>query len=224
MADKFLERNPRLHKTLRTRGKRGCQFWLKIDGDHPESSKIKLDGKAVGEWRSTGNQSVVYGQHPDGPRYQILTQAKPVTIKFDEINWPTGWIGKFNEPPPKKDAKIHERIEAYVATIPSAVSHQGGHDQAYTVACALTWGFDLSEAEALPYFETYNLRCQPPWPHADLLHKLADSVKDTTHKKPRGHLLKEDASDREMVGGSILDFANAPVDTTATLLGDQWST
>ena len=123
LANEFLELNPRLQKTLRTQGKRGCQFWIKIDGKSPASSKLELDGKDIGEWRSTGNQSVIYGKHPDGPRYQILTQEKPVTIKFDEINWPVGWIGKFNEPPPKEDSKEtkdaknnkdanHELIEA----------------------------------------------------------------------------------------------------------------
>jgi hypothetical protein len=130
----------------------------------------------------------------------------------------------------KKNAK-HERIEAYVATIPSAIDGQGGHSQTYTVACALTWGFALSEAEALPYLEAYNARCEPPWDHKNLLHKLAESIKDTTHKKPRGHLPRDDKEaaddkkadeDREMTGGSILDFANAPVDTTATLLGDRY--
>ncbi len=228
LANQFLEVNPRLRKTLRTRGARGCQFWLKIDGDHPVSGKLKLDGQDVGEWRAEGNQSVVYGQHPSGPRYQVLTQGKPVTIRFDEIKLPKDWKAKFNEPEEPKteskerDAKLREQIEAYVARFPGAVTNQGGHKQTYTVACALTWGFDLSEVEALPYLEAYNQRCKPSWTHADLLHKLADSVKDTTHKKPRGHLLKEDAADREMVGGSILDFANAPVDTSATLLGERY--
>jgi hypothetical protein len=201
----------------------------------------------MGEWRSKGNQSIIYGKHPSGTRYQILTQGKPVTIKFEEIKWPDGWTANFlkaNEPPPKEDSKEtkdaknkkdakHELIEASVARIPGAVAHQGGHSQTYTVACALTWGFALSEAEALPYFEAYNARCEPPWSGKDLHHKLSESIKDTTHKKPRGHLLRDDKDatddkkadeDREMTGGSILDFANAPVDTTATLLGDQWST
>jgi hypothetical protein len=234
LADKFLELNPRLLNTLRTRGARGCQFWIKIDGKHPESCKLKLSGKEIGEWRANG-QSVIYGQHPSGPRYQVLTQEKPATIKFEEINWPKHWTANFIKcEEPKKDTKLDKRITEYVAEIPSAIDGQGGHSQTYTVACILTWGFALSEAQALPYFETYNARCEPPWERKDLLHKLADSIKDTTHKKPRGHLLgdtprdekdaqdAEQAAEREMTGGSILDFANAPVDTTATLLGDRY--
>lgn len=31
----------------------------------------------------------------------------------------------------------------------------------------MTWGFALSEAEALPYLEAYNARCEPPWDHKD---------------------------------------------------------
>lgn len=150
----------------------------------------------------------------------------------DKIKWPKHWTANFiKSEEPQKDTKLDKRITEYVAEIPSAIDGQGGHSQTYTVACALTWGFALSEAQALPYFEAYNARCEPPWERKDLLHKLADSIKDPTHKKPRGHLLRDDKGatddkradeDREMAGGSILDFANAPVDTTATLLGDRY--
>jgi len=245
LADQFIEVNPRLRNTLRTRGARGCQFWLKIEGEHPESSKIKLNSQDIGEWRSRGNQSVIYGKHPDGPRYQILTRAKPVTIKFDDIEWPTDWKANFiqsNEPPLKntKDAngnrdkgtELHERIEAYVSAIPGSVTGEGGcHNRTLSVASALTNGFELSFSEAMPYMEMYNGRCEPPWTTKELEHKVRESIR-ISHRKPRGHLLTGDLFpdqeindqeiNREMVGGSILDFANAPVDTSATLLGDRY--
>jgi Bifunctional DNA primase/polymerase, N-terminal len=163
LAGQFLAVNPRLQNTLRTRGARGCQFWLKIDGKHPESSKIKLNGQDIGEWRSKGNQSVVYGQHPSGPRYQILTQAKPVTIKFEDIEWPEDWKAKFNEPEKPKeepeakaesrkndgefDYGLGKRIAAYIEAIPGAIEGEGGHSQTLSVASALTHGFELSAAE-----------------------------------------------------------------------------
>jgi hypothetical protein len=120
LAGQFLDLNPRLQKTLRTRGKRGCQLWLKIDGDVPDSCKLKLSGKPIGEWRSKGNQSIIYGQHPDGPRYQVLVREKPVIIKFEEINWPKHWAANFiqsDECPPTNARTLMEiRTSASIYT------------------------------------------------------------------------------------------------------------
>lgn len=94
---------------------------------------------------------------------------------------------------------LPERIRAYVAAMPPALSDQGGHRATFVVACALVHGFDLSIAEALPYLEEYNLRCQPAWNHRELMHKLTSAEKASPNAdKPRGHLLngkpKGDAS------------------------------
>jgi Bifunctional DNA primase/polymerase, N-terminal len=212
LANEFLSANPRLQNTLRTRGARGCQFWIKIDADCPANSPIKLNGKAIGEWRSKGNQSIIYGQHPEGPRYQILTQEKPVTIKFSEINWPEGWKTNFNEPPRKnasgtngtkdKSADLHKRIVAYIARCPGAVSHQGGHSQTLCVASSLTLGYELSAGEAMPYMEIYNGKCEPPWSPKELEHKIDESIAKPPTKHPRGYLLNDEPEVDEFDGKS----------------------
>lgn len=94
----FLTLNPGLANTLQTVGARGCNLWVKIKGEYPPLTKIyhrerrNGDGPlAVGEWRATGGQTVIYGTHPNGCRYRRAVKAVPAEIEFAEINWPPDW-------------------------------------------------------------------------------------------------------------------------------------
>lgn len=89
--DDFLTRNPSLAGTLRTRGRRGSAVWIRCEGNFPASTKLKRGGKDLGEWRATGNQSIICGEHPDtGEPYQFLNEARPIEISFAELVWPEG--------------------------------------------------------------------------------------------------------------------------------------
>ena len=98
-AEEFLQANPKLSTCLQTRGFRGRNFWVRIDGPYPEKSSItKLGGKEpVGEWRSNRHLSIVHGTHPKGDSYRTLFDATPAEIRFDEIAWPEGWRAPFIE-------------------------------------------------------------------------------------------------------------------------------
>lgn len=97
-AASFLESNPHLAGTLQTRGARGRSFWLRFNGDYPRSSKLKLNGMDVGEFRSTGNQSIVSGIHPDtGKPYAVLVRAAALAAEFKSMIWPDGVTAKFLE-------------------------------------------------------------------------------------------------------------------------------
>jgi P4 family phage/plasmid primase-like protien len=89
----FLELNPELAGTLRTKGARGAQIWVRITGEYPKLEKIKIkdvpvDESKWGEWRACGGQSIIYGMHPDGMQYQRVVDAQPVEIAFNDIRWP----------------------------------------------------------------------------------------------------------------------------------------
>ncbi len=87
----FLKLNPSLTSTLRTRGSRGSSFWVRIIGSYPGSTKLKLNGSELGEWRADGNQSIIAGLHPTTHQpYKMLNKATPVAIAFDKIIWPQG--------------------------------------------------------------------------------------------------------------------------------------
>ena len=90
-VETFLELNPAFADSFRTRGAVGCQFWCRPVGDYPATlvhSKKKIPGrnKRVAEARfGGGHQSVIWGLHPCGDRYQWLSEAKPIEIRFENI-------------------------------------------------------------------------------------------------------------------------------------------
>lgn len=89
-----------------------------------------------------------------------------------------------------------KRAKAYLASIPGAVSGQGGHDQTWAAAQALVRGFDLSEQDALDLLVTdYNHRCDPQWSQRELRHKVADAAERS--QLARGYLLNEPPPARE---------------------------
>ena len=103
--DAFLQANPKLASSLRTRGANGCQIWVRVVGKYPErriASKLKVPGikknKSVAEWRGGGgHQSIIHGKHPDRDPdkkeifYRFLVEAPAIEIAFDEIKWPEHW-------------------------------------------------------------------------------------------------------------------------------------
>lgn len=81
--------NPALADTLHSRGSRGGNVWLRFDGAYPGRTKpLKTrSGDALGEFRSTGAQTIIHGIHPSECPY--THNAKPVlVIPFREIQWP----------------------------------------------------------------------------------------------------------------------------------------
>ncbi len=84
-----------------------------------------------------------------------------------------------------------EQARRYVAAIPGAVSGQGGHAATFSVACALTHGFHLSQGDAWSILCEYNRTCSPAWSEAELRHKLDSAMSSTKHKNQRGHLLSK---------------------------------
>ncbi len=88
-VEPFLALNPALRDTLRTRGSRGCNVWIRVLGTYPDSAKLKrTDGSPWGEWRANGNQTVIHGQHPSGSNYQMLSKQPVMEVVFADIRWP----------------------------------------------------------------------------------------------------------------------------------------
>ncbi len=203
LVDVFLGLNPGLANSLRTRGQRGCQIWLRMSTENYPQRKTDLkfrDGRKFCEWRGGGGcQSVIFGRHPSGTDYQILVDTPALQISFDEIVWPEALMLPWNEhsaeqqkgnvQQPASPPDLRKRILAYLDAIPGAVSGNGGHNQTIKVATALVEGWNLSSEDALGYLRIYNVRCEPPWSEKELRHKLNDALK-VPHEKPRGHLLE----------------------------------
>jgi hypothetical protein len=100
-VEPFLEDNPRLRETTRTKRVRGCNLWMHIEGEYPPTKKLRVTDAAgsrvLGEWRADGGQTLIWGEAIDRKkgeteptRYQFLNKVEPIQIRFDEIQWPEG--------------------------------------------------------------------------------------------------------------------------------------
>ncbi len=113
----FLELNPQLPKTTRTRAEKGCQLFivLKENSPYPNTQAyyplLTSDGASWGEWRCgafDGAQSIVYGVHPKGMRYQLVVDTPPLEVDFSTIRWPSivrlPWLKDEPEQKPKPES------------------------------------------------------------------------------------------------------------------------
>ncbi len=98
----FLAANPRLRDTTRTKRVRGCNVWVRIDGEYPPNRKLPF-----GEWRADGNQTVIYGRAIDKKKgetepteYRLLNEVTPIHIPFEEIVFPKGSFERTHTYPP----------------------------------------------------------------------------------------------------------------------------
>src|SRR4030095_7088400 len=89
-VEPFLQENPLLAYTLRTRGSRGCNIWLRCTSEHPRWRNLTDPaGRKIGEWRADGCQTIITGTHPSGVPYQFVVEKPVMTINYDAIVWPT---------------------------------------------------------------------------------------------------------------------------------------
>jgi uncharacterized protein DUF5906/D5-like protein len=110
--ERFLSLNPALQGSLMSRGVRGANIWVRIKDDYPKSYSLWKKGSAksketkFGEWRATGNQTVIHGKHPSGCLY-FNNGKRPIEIEFSHITWPESldlpWVRK-PEAQPEQEA------------------------------------------------------------------------------------------------------------------------
>jgi putative DNA primase/helicase len=103
--ESFLEANPLLRESLISKGARGANIWLRIRGAFPPAAQLKTsDGNSWGEWRASGNQTVIYGIHPSGCTYTNNGKV-PMELDFEEIRWPENLVLPWVKPEPPKVAE-----------------------------------------------------------------------------------------------------------------------
>lgn len=85
-------------------------------------------------------------------------------------------------------ASLNDRARKYLASLPPAISGQGGHRQTFAAASVLVNGFALDAGTALALLSEWNCRCSPPWLANELVHKIADAASKPS-SRGRGYLL-----------------------------------
>lgn len=216
LAERFLPPTP--CKTGRP-SRLASHWWYIAPGAKTKQCKDPETKAMIVELRSTGGQTVVGPSiHPTGEQYDELAGTpaavsaeellKAVTALHDAIvkrRYPNGLpererrsvvnaVGQIQDD--LDPAVVERRAISYLATIPSAISGQGGHSHTFTAAMRLVHGFDIEPDRALQILlEHYNPRCEPPWTEKELRHKVEDAARKP-HDLPRGHLktqvLKQD--------------------------------
>ena len=92
VAEQLFELNPHLRWSFRTAGKRGFNVWIRITGSVPKGFNLHTaEGIKVGEFRATGNYTVVAGKHPDGPNYRTIVDLPAHSIpSLQALKWIDG--------------------------------------------------------------------------------------------------------------------------------------
>ena len=101
LVAQFLQLNPGLRNTTRTKGKRGCQLFVRLTPGtaFPNTRAVyplkDASGVRYGEWRCGGGglgaQSIVFGTHPEGMQYHFVVDKPPVVIDWNTIQWLAPW-------------------------------------------------------------------------------------------------------------------------------------
>ena len=84
----FQQKNPVLRDTTRTKGARGCNFWVRIEDEYPRTHHIKQGGASIGEFRADKCYTIISGTHPSGCQYQFLNETKPIAMPYESLVWP----------------------------------------------------------------------------------------------------------------------------------------
>ena len=203
----FLHLNPPLKDTLRTKANRGCNLWVKIVGEYPKNQKLTAEGKDIGEWRATGNQTIIHGKHPKGMDYQILNWIKPLEISYEQIHWPANWnMAQHAQSVDSQSIKtILPGSIKPILTIEEAVQHcipkhpSQNHCSLFQLARALlnvahNQGFELTSNQKREAFEKWyvaNLHLNPENTKSDYLEEFYAAMADA--RKPISEEVLKDA-------------------------------
>jgi hypothetical protein len=222
--DPFLTCNPQLQESLRTRGAKGCQIFGFVRGNYPQrvvKGGLKIEGKAVAEWRGGNAYSVIFGIHPETQKpYERVVDKQAVVIEFSDIVFPPHWLFRFDgdvnsdngeladhggtdvgrlsrsrfDPPfySEVDDKLTKRISNYIANLHAACSGKNGHSTTLASLHKLRYGFALVEKDLRNFAEEYNdRRCKPKWNARELAHKVDEAI-NKPFDREWGYLIKRD--------------------------------
>ncbi len=239
LADQYLPSTPAV--TGRPSAPRSHR-WYVAENVTTKKHQDPINRSMIVELRSTGTQTVVGPSvHPSGERYGML-EGEPahlsgpmlaacVSALADAVvkrRYPDrpNQTPQQNLPPPEtrfagNPSDVERRAIAYLDTLPSAVSGQGGHSATYTAAVALVHGFCIEPERALLILlECYNPRCEPAWTEKELAHKVNDAA-TKPHDKPYGWL--RDAPLPERIENPAVDVS-AIVEKARVRDGDETAT
>jgi len=167
-------------------------------------------GKAAGlEVYDQKRYFAVTGWRVDGSPVELAERQQQLESLARE-HWPQSFRQR---KPSQQQSNGHgghgdviDRARRYIATMPAAISGQGGHNATFAVACKLCIGFALPRETALPLLREWSdANADPPWSDRELEHKI-DSAMNAEGE--RGHLLNAERNGH--AGQAEKGTANSP--------------
>jgi hypothetical protein len=79
------------------------------------------------------------------------------------------------------------RARRFLQSVEPAIAGKHGDLRTFRICCRVVRGFDLSDDEAISVLQTWNARCEPPWPEGQLLEKVQNARR--YGREPYGGLL-----------------------------------
>ncbi len=139
-------------------------------------------------------------QHKSGGRYEIVNWSSPAVLPADLyeriVSRPAQGTTR-REPSASRNPELYQTVRSYVLKMDGAVAGQGGHSQAYKVACKVA-AQGLTEEEEEEIFEEWSeTKCEPPWSASERAHKLKDARRNSTSAPLRLVTAEDEAPDEE---------------------------
>lgn len=85
------------------------------------------------------------------------------------------------------------RARRFLQWVEPAIAGNHGDLRTFRICCRVVRGFDLSDDEAISVLQTWNARCEPPWPERQLLEKVQNARR--YGREPYGGLLNRATHD-----------------------------
>jgi replicative DNA helicase len=154
--------------------KTGIKIFVLAESPFATGKKKELDEPRVAADKAPGIEIYSHG------RYFAVTGWRlggiSPNVEERDLQWIReqfwGDADRPASPLPPASSSVVDRARRYMATLPDAVSGEGGHNRTFHVACVLVLGFGLGEDEAMGLLREYNVRCKPPWREDELQHKV----------------------------------------------------
>jgi hypothetical protein len=206
---KLEKANSELPATPRARsGGGGRHYLFRYPQGHTVANRRNHRGTKIDVRGQGGYFIAAPSNHKSGTPYAWETNAIPPA---EAPPWLLDWLGSNSETSTVDnkaapvayctDAETVARAVAWLQEQGPAVSGNGGHDTAYTVARGLAYGWNLGPETGLRLLlQHYNSKCVPPWSERELRHKCIDA--DTKPcDLPRGWLLEPVVEATDLMAG-----------------------